>query len=274
MAEKVENLLREFDLTEYEIRAFVTLLKLKIATAEQISEIGNIPLPRVYDTLSELKKKGFVLISKTRPKKFKPISPEKALNSLIKIKKDNFDQSIKNLEVSIKKIKNTLIEYEPIETSQEESITIWSTEKRTNVIKNIQELGEKAEKEILIFSGDFSWLSEVALHIRKAVKRGIKIRAIVFDPLESKEIEKNIRLAKKIGIDVRKGYKGLLRGQVIDGKTAYIAVKRSKKGINVIEGGKPGIEGESTYELMMFNNPSLVNAFKENFEFWWNKLNQ
>jgi len=69
--EKIEELLRDFGLTEYEIKAFVTLLKLKVATAEQISEVGNIPLPRVYDTLSELKNKGFVLISKTRPKRFK-----------------------------------------------------------------------------------------------------------------------------------------------------------------------------------------------------------
>jgi hypothetical protein len=40
----------------------------------------------------------------------------------------------------------------------------------------------------------------------------------------------------------------------------------------VIEDGKPGMEGESTYELIMFNNPSLASTLKENFEFWWNKL--
>lgn len=270
--ERVESLLRDFGLTEYEVRAFVTLLKLKIATAEQISEAGNIPLPRVYDTLSELKKKGFVLISKTRPKKFKPLSPEKALNNLIKIKRNSFEDNVNNLKNSIKNIKDILAEIEPVESPKEESVTIWSTEKRRNVIKNIQDVGEKAEKEVLIFSGDFSWLPEVAPNIKKAVKRGIKVRAVVFDPLESKGIEKNIKLAKKIGIDVRKGYKGLLRGQVMDGKIAYVAVKTSKKGINVIEDGKPGMEGESTYELIMFNNPSLASTLKENFEFWWNKL--
>jgi len=269
--ENVQGLLREFGLTEYEVRAYITLLKLKLSTADQISEIGSIPLPRVYDTLTELKKKGFVLISKTRPKKFRPISAEKALSSLIKIKKDNFENNIKSLENNIKSIKSVLAEFEPIELP-DETVTIWSTEKRRNVIKNMQDLGEKATREILIFSGDFSWLAEVAPYLRKAIKRGVKVRSIVFDPLDSKDIQKNVKLAKRIGINVKKGYSGLLRGQIIDGKSAYIAIKTSKKGINLIEGGKPGVEGENTYELMVFNNPSLVDAFKENFEFWWDKL--
>lgn len=270
--ERVENLLREFGLTEYEVRAFVTLLKLNVATAEQISEIGNIPLPRVYDTLTELKNKGFVLISKTRPKKFKFVSPENALRNLIKIKRGNFEENVKFLEKNIKEVGKVLSEIEPMEMPKEEPFTIWSTEKRRNIIKNMQELGDKATKEILIFSGDFSWLSEVAPYLRRAVKRGVKIKSIVFDPLDSKEIQKNIRLAEKLGISVKMGYTGLLRGQVIDGKSAYIAVKTSNRGTNLIEGGKPGVEGESKYELMVFNDPSLVKTFKENFDFWWNKL--
>lgn len=270
--ERVESLLREFGLTEYEIRAFITLLKFKVATAEQISEIGNIPLPRVYDTLTELKNKGFVFISKTRPKKFKLISPEESLNNLIKIKKENFEKGIVNLEKNIKEVNKILSSIQPLETPKEEVFTMWSTEKRRNIIKNMQDLGERSTKEILIFSGDFSWLAELASYLRKAIKRGVKVKAIAFDPLGSKEIQKNIRLAEKIGISVKKGYTGLLRGQIIDNKSAYIAVKTSNKGTNMIEGGKPGTEGESKYELMVFNDPSLVSTFKENFNFWWNKL--
>ena len=270
--EKIESLLREFGLTEYEIRAFLTLLKLKIATADQISEIGSIPLPRVYDTLTELKNKGFVLISKTRPKKFKLVSPEKAFNNLIRTKRENFEERVIGLEKNIKDVNKILSEVQTIETPKEELFTIWSTDKRKNIMKNMQDLGENATKEILIFSGDFSWLSEIAPNLRKAVRRGVKIKAVVFNPLDSKEIQKNIKLAEKIGISVKKGYTGMLRGQIIDGKSAYVAVKTSNKGINLIEEGKPGAEGENKYELVVFNDSSLVSALKENFDFWWNKL--
>jgi len=88
-------LLKEMGLTEYETKSYLTLLKLGIATAEQISEAASIPLPRVYDTLVELQKKGFVLISKGRPKKFKPNPPKKALKNF-----NNFAPSYRRLYIA------------------------------------------------------------------------------------------------------------------------------------------------------------------------------
>ncbi len=266
----VENLLRDFGLTEYEIRAFTTLLKLKIATAEQLSEAGKIPLPRVYDTLTELKKKGFVLVTKTRPKKFRPISTEKALKNLIKIKKNGFEEKIKNLEKTAKDIVKTVskIPTEKIEMKKE---YLWSIEKRKNIANILDEQKEMAKKEILIFSGDMSWLTETMKIIKQSIKDGIKIRAVTYEP-ENKKWLKNIKLAKKIGIDVRTGYKGLMRGHIIDNKVVSIATKQSSKGLNVAGGGKPGSDILSRYELITSGNPILVKSLKENFEFWWKRL--
>ena len=96
-----ETLLRTFGLTEYEVKAYTTLIKLGFATAEQISEAGNIPLPRVYDTLIELQKKGFAFISKTRPKKFKPIDPEKALKTLLEFHRIEHNERLSKLKSTI-----------------------------------------------------------------------------------------------------------------------------------------------------------------------------
>jgi sugar-specific transcriptional regulator TrmB len=268
--EKIEELLRDFGLTEYEIKAFVTLLKLKVATAEQISEVGNIPLPRVYDTLSELKNKGFVLISKTRPKRFKSTSPEKALENLIKIKRYNFDNNIKYLENNIKKIKNVVSEIEPVEFL-ESSDNFWSIEKRRNILEVLDEQKEMAQNEILMFSGDLSWLKETSKSFKNSIRKGVKIRVIAHEP-EGEDNLKNIKLAKKIGIDVRIGYKGLMRGHVIDNKIASIAIKQTPKGVNIGGKGQPGSDSLNKYELITIDNPVLVNTLKENFEFWWKSL--
>jgi sugar-specific transcriptional regulator TrmB len=259
--EKVENLLREFGLTEYEVRAFITLLKLKIATAEQISETGNIPLPRVYDTLSELKKKGFVLINRTRPKKFKPISPEKALKNLIDIKRKNFEEKAKNLEDSIKSIEDVISEIEPVE-NVEKSWNIWSTENRYNVQTVFNEIEKKAKKEILIFAGDMSWLPERESNIRNAIKSGVKVKILMKEP-GSKEIIKNLNKIKKLGAEVKLGYKSSLRGEIIDDENALIAFKS----MNAKEKNY-----KSKYELTVFENPVMIEVLKENFNFWWNKL--
>lgn len=258
----VENLLREFGLTEYEIRAFVTLLKLKTATAEQISEVGNIPLPRVYDTLAELKNKGFVLISKTRPKKFKSLSPEKALYNLVKIKKVNFEEGIRYLENNIKKVNEILSKIEPIEII-ESSDDIWATEKRINVQNIFNEEEEKAKKEILIFAGDVSWLPERINNIKNIINKGVKVR-ILMNELGSKDIIKNINRIKKLGAEIKTGYKSSLRGEIIDDNNALIAFK------DVTDTTEKNYS--SRYELTIFKNPVMIKVFKENFNFWWNKL--
>lgn len=270
--ERIENLLREFGLTEYEIRAFITLLKLKIATAEKISEIGNIPLPRVYDTLTELKNKGFVLISKTRPKKFKVESPEKALSNLIKTKRDNFEDRVKNLEKNIKEINKLLIDIEPIETPEEELFTIWSTEKRRNVIKSLNEELDSAKKEVLCFAGDMSWLSESTDHIKGTLKKNIEIKILARGLDGSKEFLKNLNKAKKLGLKIKTGYEGILRGYIIDGEVASLAIKTSDKGINIAEEGLPKTDTYRKYELITISNSVISQALKENFKFWWNKL--
>jgi sugar-specific transcriptional regulator TrmB len=273
--EKIEDILRDFGLTEYEIKAFVTLLKLRIATAEQISEIGSIPLPRVYDTLVELKKKGFVLISKGRPKKFKSISPKKALENLIKIKKEDFDKGIDHLKENIENIKelipNLESEEKPKEGKIEDLFTLWSTEKRKNMVTILDEQKEMAKNEILIFSGDLSWIRETSGIIRNAIRKGVKIKAIVHDP-ENEQWEKNIETAKKMGIDVKVGYKGFMRGHVIDNKLVSIALKISEMGINIAGEGEPGNDTINKYELITSDNPILVKTFKENFDFWWKSL--
>ena len=266
---EAENLLREFGLTEYEIKAYMSLLKLGVATADQISNMGNIPLPRVYDTLVELQKKGFVLISKGRPKKFKPIDPKKSLKSLIDLKKKDFEKQIGSLKNDVNKIVKDLDNIQTVNSNQEK-YDIWSTEKRSNIGKLLDQQKKMASKEILIFSGDMSWISEIMPIIKQSTKRGVKMRAIVHKP-ENKKWTKNIRMAKKAGINVKIGYTGLMRGHVIDDKTISIAIKQSDTEKNNMN-GEPGSDMLSKYELLTSNNPILVSMFKENFEFWWGKL--
>lgn len=267
---EVENLLKEFGLTEYEIKAYLSLLKMDVATADQISNMGNIPLPRVYDTLVELQKKGFVLISKGRPKKFKPQKPKKALKNLIELRKSDFEKSIKDMQDSSKNVLDALSKI-PTEMKIEKENEIWSTEKRSNVRNILDEQKEIAKEEILIFSGDLSWLPETLKVIKGAIKKGVKIKAIVHES-KTKEWAKNIKLAKKLGINVKVGYKGMTRGHIIDNKIISIAIKRTSKGLNIAGDGKPGMDSLDSYGLITSDNQILVEALKENFNFWWEKL--
>jgi len=268
--EDVESALKTFGLTEYETRAYLTLLKLGVTTAENISIRGNIPLPRVYDTLVELQKKGFVLISKDRPKKFKPVNVEKALNNLIEIKKANMEKELKELKTNVKEIAKDLAFVEPIEKTEKEW-NIWSTEKRENVVRTLNEQITNATKEVVAFSGDMSWLPESIPALKHAIKKGISIRVVAGYVKHSKELAENLRRAKKIGLKVKTGYTGTLRGYVVDDKIAAIALKSSEKDLNLPKNVNRS-ELTKKYELVILDNPAFAVAFKENFEHWWKKL--
>ena len=78
---EIENFIKELGFSEYETRSYLTLTVHGVCTAEEISKLANIPLPRVYDTIDQLKNKGFVMVTKTRPQKCKANDIKNALKN-------------------------------------------------------------------------------------------------------------------------------------------------------------------------------------------------
>ncbi|MBR9682810.1 MAG: TrmB family transcriptional regulator [Candidatus Aenigmarchaeota archaeon] len=269
--DNIESALKSFGLTEYESRAYVTLLGLGTATADELSRRGRIPLPRVYDTLTELQRKGFVLIGKARPKKFNPIPIEKALSNFLFNQKKDFDDKLKHLKDMIPDVKKSASGM-PKGKISSSKWNVWSFDRKTNIGRILDEQKMDAKKEILIFSGDLSWLSDLSDILSKLIKKGVEIKAIVVDPKNEPQVAKNIKNAKKIGMKVKTGYDGILRCHIVDRKLASLNMISSKDGINPAGKGYPGSEKDKSYEMLSFDNFVMISALVENFEFWWNKL--
>jgi len=267
----IESILKTFGMTEYESRAYLTLLSLGNSTAEQISRQGKIPLPRVYDTLVELRRKGFVLISKSRPKKFLPIEIEKALGNYISDQEKKFNLKIEQMKSIIPEVKKSASSI-PRGKIEDFKFDIWSFDRKSNIDRILDEQKTQAKKEVIIFSGDMSWMMKIPDLIRKIVKKGIKVRVIAHDPKGKPQFLKNIEEARKMGVTVRTGYTGIVKGHIVDDKIASISIIRSKEGINAPGEGFPGSEKDMYYEMMTFNNPVLISALRENFELWWERL--
>jgi sugar-specific transcriptional regulator TrmB len=67
-----------FNLGEYEIDAYLTVLEHGELTASEIAERTDIPQPRVYDTVRSLSDRGLVELRESRPMKIIAIDPEEA----------------------------------------------------------------------------------------------------------------------------------------------------------------------------------------------------
>ena len=267
----IESSLKSFGLTEYEARAYVTLLSLGTATADELSKRGKIPLPRVYDTLTELQRKGFVLISKARPKKFNPIQIDKALKNYLQNQTKNFEERIKHLKGMIPEVKQTASDI-PRGRIKERKWNIWTFDSKANINRISDEQKIQARKEVLFFAGDMSWIYETEKLLKSLIKKKIKIKVLAASSKGRPQVSKNISYAKKLGVEVKTGYDGPVRGQIVDDSIASISFLVSSEGLNVAGRGKPRSEKERSYEMISFDNPILIHVLKENFEFWWKSL--
>ena len=269
---ELSEVLKELNLTDYEIKAYVILLRMGPLTAEKVSDMAGIPLPRVYDTITSLQHKGFVLVSKTRPKKFKPVEAPRALGTYSELKRKEINKSIDEFEKRATRAASALSKIVPERPQSDEKWEVWVAERRSNRIKMIQELSKIAQNDLLIFSGDLSWIHDDLNLMKNLKKKGINVRILVKDPLGNKQIFNNIKTARSLGAKVKAGYSGTIRGQIVDNKTAVIVTKLGRFSAKPIDTGMPGSDDVFTYEIMSINNPTIASLMRENFEFWWNKL--
>lgn len=141
MSEKAERALRELGLTEYEMLAYLSLLRSGLLTAESVSEASSIPYSKVYSVLESLHERGWIDIEKGRPRRYYPRSPEDALRS----------EQLR-LEAEFEKNKDILIqELQPLFEGKEirEMPEIWIVRGEKNTIEKVVELAGKARKEIM-----------------------------------------------------------------------------------------------------------------------------
>lgn len=113
MNSELKPYLEEFGLSEYEIRAYLSLLELCSATMRELSEKSGVPYQKIYEVTKSLESKRLLKIIEGKPKRVKIIDPsislplyrdkiftnlDKAINKIIefwsKRRNGNFDRSI------------------------------------------------------------------------------------------------------------------------------------------------------------------------------------
>ncbi|MCX9012202.1 MAG: hypothetical protein OIN66_13905 [Candidatus Methanoperedens sp.] len=84
--------LRKLGLTGYEAQAFVALLKLGDAEANEIAAKAKIPMGRIYNVLSDLEEFRLIRAQDTRPRKYACVEPSTALERLLKNKQEELER--------------------------------------------------------------------------------------------------------------------------------------------------------------------------------------
>ncbi len=98
------ELLELVGLRGYEARAYLALIEIGEASASVIASKAGIPQPRVYEVLDSLLKKGLVEVKIGRPRTYRALSPDVALNLYAKRYIDDVYLRIKRLIDELSKL--------------------------------------------------------------------------------------------------------------------------------------------------------------------------
>lgn len=251
----IENLLEKIGMTEYKAKIYSSLVENGICDAKTLSKLSDVPVTRVYESLKEMKEDGLIAVEKKRPKKYKVVSLD-SLKNIIERKRENLEREIREKERIFEKIKDLSPEPNNKEIENEKE-GIWFIEEAESTIENFKKNVEEVEDEILIFSGDLSWVPELYDDVKGAIKRGIEIKLLCE---ENEETKPRMEKLRNIGVEI-KGWSGQeLRGAILDSREVSLVLK---KPIN------PSDNEKFRYEIIKSKNPVFVETMKNYFEFWW-----
>jgi sugar-specific transcriptional regulator TrmB len=242
ISDHAKRILRELGLTEYETRAYLSLLEKGATTASQISEHANVPYSKIYEVLNSLERKGWVETKRGRPSRYYPKSPSEALNA-VRLR----------LEDSLKSWEQTVVsELQPLYEKREirEKPDIWILRGEFSVLAKLREMLSKAKVELMIAAPTLTKaLVEAFTPILASFKDG-EVKALL---LIGKDVDEQIIEKLKDVAEVRVRDHMFGGGVIVDGKEALLLL------------------GEEKPTLVIWSDHmGLVKFAKDYFQYLWN----
>ncbi len=245
----VSNLLERLGLTEYEAKTLSALFKAREAEAPEVSRIAQVPKTRVYDVLDRLVKKGLVIEIYGRPKKYRVVEADAAVEQLISKKKEE----ISALEEEAKKLKEFVSGIRSPGGGAEEKVM--KVKEKHDFEKILAQELDKAKNNITAFA----LLDDEHLHMGNALKnasnRKVDVKVISRIPKQLKALMKEYT---ESGVSM-KNFEHELNAFVIDNEKVVLGLSDFSK-------QKP------EYHFTIWNkNPALSRAINLYFNEIWQK---
>jgi len=181
--EEIVETLREFGMNDYEARTYSTLVFLGPSKAGEISRESNVPQSKIYEVLDLLVDRQLVEVLEGRPKEYKAVNPESALENLVRGEEKKF----KILKAKASNVKNVLkkVNGDGKGTGDETLEGIWTTKGRKYMefFDKVSDVLDRSEKYVYAITRDFSKNSRLSQALIGCMKRGVKVKVIAIEPV-------------------------------------------------------------------------------------------
>ncbi len=134
--------MKDFGLTEYEVKVYVSLVESGPVPASQLSKLASVPYSKIYEIIGNLERKGWVESEQGRPSKYYPKAPSMALES----SRMRVENTLKSSQAE------ALDELQPLYEKKgvQERPDIWIVRGQDNILDKIRESLERTRKELLV----------------------------------------------------------------------------------------------------------------------------
>ncbi len=174
--------LRDLGLSEYESRAFRSLLETGPTTAKELSRASDVPMGRIYDVLNSLETYNLVRSqTASRPKKYVAVEPETALDRLLDDRKRELEEKVDQYESIVDELADQLETAEPVDEP------FWTAalgpEETSELL--VERLAAAEERIVMVASAQTQPLNldamgtRVTEEIEAALDRGVRVSVLI-----------------------------------------------------------------------------------------------
>lgn len=179
--------LEEFGLSNYEARAYVTLVAKGTISASELAYYSELPRTKVYPILLKLEKKKLAIISKSKPRMCTAIAPEDAFDDVVQ-EQINKVNAMNTLVTNLKKV------------SEDSKKSRGSVEKRyfdlnaNSVLNQLRTMieGSKSSIHIMADQWGLGLLAECKEQMLTVLRRDLEVKIIIPSSLLGAESIKQI----------------------------------------------------------------------------------
>jgi len=161
MQEGIVDGLRKLGLTEYEAKAYATLVGMGEATAREVHELCGVPRTRIYDILRDLGSKGFVEFVQGSPTYYRAVEPDRVMERLR-------DELVASIDRSTSQLLSLNLEAHG-------SSPVWCVRSEWGIKNRIRDFLSKVDRELIVFCRSPDLLIEHRAELEKVVSLRIKV---------------------------------------------------------------------------------------------------
>src|SRR3989344_6766346 len=157
--DELTRILSEIGLSNYKIEVYITLVRIRYGTVQQIAKHCKVPACKIYENLKWLHENGYITQISQKPFSYRANNP----GSIIKSEIEERKEKLENLKKDLEKIK--------LNSPAVEKDIIQITTTREGYFKKVKESVKEAKDSIFYTAKHWRVDAELVRSLKQKVKR-------------------------------------------------------------------------------------------------------